>query len=139
MDDQRKEPMHTPQPPARPITMGRAAELAGALAEGNLGAALLRRFDISGAPGVRAAQLGGVYRLEPMRAAPLELTVSPYAPPQRQISVVRQGAPMWPPAGGPPPPLPAMSAPQRPAAPGGEGMPDDIRRLLDLHRSLGRI
>lgn len=132
MDEQRK--------PTLPIA--RPDELAGALAAArahdprvSVGERLLRRMDTSGAPGHGAAAFARRFAQRHMRLAPLELTVSPYAPPQRQLSAARQGAPMWPPAAPQPAAAPAPRAtPQDPSP-----IPPDLKALLELHRSRGTI
>lgn len=111
-----------------------------------VGARILRRLDTSGAPGLGAVAFSRRFAQRHLRLEAIELTVSPYAPPQRQLSAVRQGAPMWPPA------QPASAADslthssQR--APSGapkatpqdaNQLPPDLKALLELHRSRGTI
>jgi hypothetical protein len=143
--------MHAPRAAEAQVEapdLGRAAELAHDLVArrssaglAQLHAPLLRRFDTSGAPGFRAMQQGGKFGRVDMRGCQPDMPVSPYAPPQRQLSAVRQGAPMWPPAG--PEPAPEAHAP-RPVAPkaapgSAENLPSDLQALLELHRRRGHI
>jgi hypothetical protein len=151
------EPMH---PPREPIELElRAGALADAVTA-RLGHALpvrlserlVQRFDVSGSPGLRAAAFSRRFATRTLQGAPVEMTLSPYAPPQRQISAVRQGvplAPMWRPASGDAPadapepnsviesapkPAPPRVAPQDP-----DELPADLQSLLDLHRRHQRI
>lgn len=158
--DHQEGPMHEPRaapPPAEPFEpVAGMDELARDLValrtvvpDSGIGAAILRRFDISGAPGLHAAELGRRFTPRTMRASPLQMTVSPYAPPQRQISVARQGAPMWRPPAASPPTVPdealeapvAQSAPQsrRVAASDPSELPADLKALLAMHRARGNI
>jgi len=165
MDEREQQldgPMHAPQAlPATPEPFDAAVgaeELARDLValrthapNATIGAAILRRFDTSGAPGLHAAELGRRFAPRALRAEPLAMTVSPYAPPQRQLSVVRQGAPMW---RGPAMHAPTIteapeqtsSAPEMPAPPpprvaasDPSELPGDLKALLALHRSKGNI
>lgn len=169
MDEQRESerrggPMHGPQaapeqgepfePAASTERLARdLVALRTVAPDASIGAAILRRLDTSGAPGLHAAGLGGRFAPRAMRAAPLPMTVSPYAPPQRQISAARQGAAMWrppaaaapptaaAPAGAPEPPRPDAepAAPRRVAASDPSELPDDLKKLLALHRAKGNI
>lgn len=171
MDEQRdikhsSDPMHAPRAfPEPPEPFGPTADaevlardlvaLRTVAPDTGIGAAILRRLDTSGAPGLHAAGLGGRFAPKAMRAPPLQLTVSPYAPPQRQISAARQGAPMWrPPAAPAPAARPPAAAheptaeqaaavppapPPRAAASDPDELPADLKRLLALHREKGRI
>ena len=165
MDKSRPQPA---LPIARPEALAR--DLAAARAHDprvSVGEGILRRMDTSGAPGLGAAAFSRRFVQRHLRLGALELTVSPYAPPQRQLSAVRQGAPMWPPAAAqqapaPNPPIgPAgtwwtpRAAGHRPAAvprgaarPAGapkaapqdpDQLPPDLKALLELHRSRGTI
>jgi hypothetical protein len=156
--------MHAPQelpPPAAPFEPSGGAEaLARSLVAQRtvapdmaIATAIMRRFDTSGAPGLHAAGLGGRFGSRPLRVTPLPMTVSPYAPPQRQLSTARQGAPMWrPPAaslpatGQPSPEAqapqgsdPAAEAPARVAVSDPDELPKDLKALLALHRAKGNI
>lgn len=122
-----------PEDLARDIVARRLGGPADAIAGG-----LTRRFDTSGAPGLQAGAFARRFVARPLRAEPLEMTVSPYAPPQRQISAVRQGAPMWPPAAAPAAPAAHEPAPRAKVEEPSE-LPGDLRALLDLHRSKNRI
>ena len=127
-------------------------------------AGLVRRFDIADAPGTRAADFA--QRLVPgeLPIDEVELTVSPYAPPMRQLSRVRQGVPMWSSSdsqraqrvgASPTPtgrPAPVRGAPEaQPAAPARGAppatrkreekgkIPEDLIAILNMHRALGHI
>lgn len=64
------------------------------LIEVGFGARVMRRFAVSSTSGVWAAEFAA--RFEPAPPPePIDMTVSPYVPPQRQISVARQGAADW--------------------------------------------
>lgn len=165
MDEPQTEhsaPMHTPrtpvQVPSPPDPLAHPAELARDIVAGRqlgigvgLEASLQQRFDTSGAPGLHAARFGQRFAARALRAAPLDLTVSPYAPPQRQLSVARQGAPMWRPPGAAPlqgqaaaqhesNTLPVAEASTPRAQPqAADELPADLRALLDLHRARQRI
>ncbi|GAB4443579.1 MAG: hypothetical protein OHK0015_43830 [Chloroflexi bacterium OHK40] len=163
MDDTRDTgPMHAPQAPQElPAPFEPAARATDELARDiaahhrvgprrDLGAGILRRYDTSGAPGLHATRLGQRFAPRKLRAGPLELTVSPYAPPQRQLSTVRQGAPMWrPEAAAPPAPFAGpderperaepVTAPPRAAPTDPSELPADLRALLALHRARGHI
>lgn len=108
-----------------------------------LAAGLFERWRTTNAPGMRAADLARRFVLESLAVDVVELTISPYAPPVRQISTARQGAPMWSPGTAQPaaPPPRAVSAHAEPAGrpPARDEVPADLRALLELHRSLGRI
>ncbi len=116
-----------------------------------VGAQLIRRLDTSGAPGLGAAAFSRRFVQRALRLGELELTVSPYAPPQRQLSAARQGAPMWPPAGAPPAQGPAAphaaspaASPAAPPTPRATAqdiaeLPPDLKALLAMHRSRGTI
>jgi hypothetical protein len=112
--------------------------LAGAFASDLLG-----RFETGGAPGMRAASLSGRFAHDALDLDALELTISPYAPPLRQLSTARQGAPMWSAQAPTPPVARARAAATRPEPDGRPtsrgGIPDDLRALLDLHRSKGHV
>ena len=166
MDEREQQldgPMHAPQ--VLPVTpepfesaLG-AEELARYLValrthapDATIGAAILRRFDTSGAPGLHAAELGRRFAPRALRAEPLAMTISPYAPPQRQLSVVRQGAPMWrgpalsspaipaaPEQTSSTPETPTPPPPPRVAASDPSELPGDLKALLALHRSKGNI
>ena len=142
--------MHAPRAPeGQPELpdLERAAELAHELARqrslpglAQLHTPLLQRFDTSGAPGMQALQLGGRFARAEMRGQQPDMPVSPYAPPQRQISTVRQGAPMWPPAQTHEAPQTGVPQPKPRATPSdGESLPSDLQALLDLHRRRGHI
>lgn len=162
MDEQRESerrggPMHGPQaapeqgepfePAAGTERLARdLVALRTVAPDASIGAAILRRLDTSGAPGLHAAGLGGRFAPRAMRAAPLPMTVSPYAPPQRQISVVRQGAPMWRSAEAPPPAPEQAPAPRPAGAPApkvapqdANEIPPDLKALLAMHRARGTI
>lgn len=153
-------PMHEPQAlpePSEPFEpVADAEELARDLVRGRtmepdsaIGADILRRFDTSGAPGLHAADLSSRFAPRSLRMPPVAMVVSPYAPPQRQLSVVRQGAPMWRgPAAEPPrsvkqPEQPASAPPSDPpprvAAKDPEELPSDLKALLAMHRAKGNI
>jgi hypothetical protein len=153
-------PLHAPRAlPESPTPFAPGAELealardllARRLSGGaGLERSIVRRFDTSGAPGLHAAHLGQRFVARPLRSAPLELTVSPYAPPQRQISAARQGAAMWssaPPAAAAPAaaapsaaaPAAEASAPARVAAQDASELPSDLKALLAMHRARGNI
>ena len=121
-------------------------------------AGLVRRFDIADAPGTRAADFA--QRLVPgeLPIDEVELTVSPYAPPMRQLSSVRQGVPMWsasdsrpaqrveasPGVGASPTPTgrpaPARGAPPATRKREEKGkIPEDLIAILNMHRALGHI
>lgn len=116
-------------------------------------AVLLRRFDIQYAPGARAMDFARRLLPDPLALGDTELTVSPYAPPMRQLSSVRQGVPMWR-AGSAPPGVPGgqFVAKARPAAPTAppvppsashgaqqkKELPPDLVAILNLQRALGR-
>lgn len=114
---------------------------------------LLDRFDTSVAPGWQAESVGEQFATEELAIDTVEMTVSPFAPPQRQISAVRQGAAMWSPPSIPLPRLQldeASSAPRmRPStAPRPQPkkrdedekkMPEDLIALLNMHRALGHV
>ena len=127
-------------------------------------AGLVRRFEIANAPGTRAADFAQSLVPGELPIDEVELTVSPYAPPMRQLSSVRQGVPMWsssesrpaPEVGASPTPTrrpaPARGAPpaQPPAQPRGAPpakrkqeekgkIPDDLIAILNMHRALGHI
>lgn len=55
----------------------------------------VQRFDIDNAPGARAADFARELLPRSLDIGEFEMTVSPYAPPMRQLSSVRQGVPMW--------------------------------------------
>jgi hypothetical protein len=150
MSEAQKTSMHPPRAPeAQPELpdLQRAAELASELARqrsmpglAQLHAPLLQRFDTSGAPGMQALQFGGRFARAEMRGQQPDMPVSPYAPPQRQISTVRQGAPMWPPPQTQDAPQTGVAQPKRRAAPSdGESLPSDLQALLELHRRRGHI
>lgn len=164
MDERKQQPdgpMHAPQAPPEPREpfepVAHTEDLARDLVrkrtvapDSAIGAAILRRFDTSGAPGLHAAGIGGRFAPRTLRIPPVAMVVSPYAPPQRQLSVVRQGAPMWrAPAAEPPlslaAPEPASSAPldepspPRVAAKDPEELPGDLKALLAMHRAKGNI
>lgn len=115
---------------------------------------LVRRFDVEYAPGSRAVDFARRLLPDTLAMNDVELTVSPYAPPMRQLSGVRQGVPMWR-AGSPPRTSarePSAQAPQ-PATPPSvpvpqrtqqgaknkKEIPADLRAILNMHRALGRI
>lgn len=111
-----------------------------------VGDTIVGRLDTSGAPGWGAAEFSRRFLRRTLRMSELELTVSPYAPPQRQLSAARQGAPMWPPAATPrsapgaqPPGPAAPGTPPKVAARDTNELPADLKALLDLHRSRGTI
>lgn len=146
MDDQLKSelPLARPEELARDLVALRTHDPRLAI-----GDELIGRHDTSGAPGLGAAAFSRRFVQRTLRLAPLELPVSPYAPPQRQLSVVRQGAPMWPPTQGAAAPERA-AAPQRAAAQAAASapratpqdanqLPPDLKALLDLHRAKGTI
>lgn len=112
----------------------------------SVGPAIIRRLDTSGAPGLGAAAFSRRFVQRTLRLDALELTVSPYAPPQRQISVVRQGAPMWRSAEAPPPAPEQAPAPRPAGAPApkvapqdANEIPPDLKALLAMHRARGTI
>lgn len=144
MDDELRSrlPIARPEELARDLVAARSHDPRLAV-----GAGLIRRLDTSGAPGLGAAAFSRRFVQRALRLGALELTVSPYAPPQRQLSAARQGAPMWPPAGEPPPlasAAPRAASPAPPPAPRvaaqdvGE-LPPDLKALLALHRAKGTI
>ena len=160
MPEHSNNPMHTPQAPPEPHEpfepAVRTEELARDLVrkrtvtpDSAIGADILRRFDTSGAPGLHASGIGSRFAPRSLRLQPLLMVVSPYAPPQRQLSVVRQGAPMWrAPAAEPPPdtaspeqPIsaPASDPPPRVAAKDPDELPGDLKALLAMHRAKGNI
>lgn len=119
--------------------------------------ALSNRFDIRFAPGSRALNFARRLLPDPIDVQGVELTVSPYAPPMRQLSSVRQGVPMWSasdanrnsaspqfapaarsrPSAPPVPPVPKPSQ-DRSAASRSE-IPADLSAILNAHRALGHI
>ena len=123
--------------------------------------AVLARFDVHHAPGSRAAEFAQRLLPDPLDMGDVELTVSPYAPPMRQLSGVRQGVPMWSasdqrPSAAPSPrpaavparaatptparaftPTPPRAAQQTP--PDKNKIPDDLMAILNMHRALGRM
>lgn len=117
---------------------------------------LLRRFEIVDAPGLRAADFARGLLPETLDINAIELTVSPYAPPMRQLSSIRQGVPMWSgsesrstPTPQPTPRPAATSNTPRPAGPPRlqaskpqpeeNEVPKDLLAILNMHRALGRI
>jgi hypothetical protein len=104
---------------------------------------LFQRLATAEAPGMRAADLARRFALESLALDAIDLTISPYAPPQRQISAARQGAPMWSSSAVQRPVAPTRTAPAHvhPAGrpPARDEIPEDLRALLQLHRSLGHI
>jgi hypothetical protein len=147
MDEQPNSrlPLARPEELARDLVAARSHDPRIALGPG-----IIRRLDTSGAPGLGAAAFSRRFVQRTLRLGELELTVSPYAPPQRQISVVRQGAPMWAPSsasapepapGFPQAPAPAAqpAAPPRAVAQDANQLPPDLKALLELHRSRGTI
>lgn len=143
MDDELRSnlPIARPEELARDLVAARSHD-----PRLSVGAQLIQRLDTSDAPGLGAAAFSRRFVQRALRLGELELTVSPYAPPQRQLSAVRQGAPMWPPAGssaGPTAPEAARPAsppptPKATAQDVGE-LPPDLKALLALHRSKGTI
>lgn len=142
MDKSRPQPA---LPIARPEALAR--DLAAARAHDprvSVGEGILRRMDTSGAPGLGAAAFSRRFVQRHLRLGALELTVSPYAPPQRQLSAVRQGAPMWPPAAAQQAPADPRGAARPAGAPKAapqdpDQLPPDLKALLELHRSRGTI
>ncbi len=114
--------------------------------------AMAQRFETRYAPGARAASFAKTLLPDPLRLDEIELTVSPYAPPMRQLGSVRQGVPMWrageasaPRAPAPRPSAPPTSTP-RPASrppsprdPSKKEIPPDLIAILNMHRALGHI
>ncbi len=109
---------------------------------------LVHRFDTRHAPGARAASFAKTLVPDPLRLDEVELTVSPYAPPMRQLGSVRQGVPMWRAAESrTPAPAPAArppaTAPMSRAAPPRKAkkdeIPADLIAILNMHRALGHV
>ena len=114
---------------------------------------MLQRFDVGRAPGMRAAEFARSLIPTPLPLDEIELTVSPYAPPMRQLSSTRQGVPMW--SSGEPPRAATPRSPARPATPARaatptpqprpakqtaeskDKVPADLIALLNMHRALG--
>ncbi|NJM08122.1 hypothetical protein HC891_20940 [Candidatus Gracilibacteria bacterium] len=140
--------------------LGRTASFAERLAARRLplaaqvfSALLLDRFETSFAPGWRADGMAAQFDTEELAVAAVEMTVSPFAPPQRQLSAVRQGAAMWSQPATPRAQLLYEEAPQTPqprtsAAPRPQPkrreedekkMPEDLIALLNMHRALGHV
>ncbi len=144
MDDELRSqlPITKPEELARDLVAARSHDPRLAV-----GAQLIRRLDTSGAPGLGAAAFSRRFVQRALRLGELELTVSPYAPPQRQLSAASQGAPMWPTAGAPPaqgPAAPHAASPAPPPTPRAAALdiaelPPDLKALLAMHRSRGTI
>lgn len=109
--------------------------------------AMAQRFETRYAPGARAASFAKTLVPDPLRLDEVELTVSPYAPPMRQLGSVRQGVPMWRPSEAAAPPRPtAQSSKARPAVgppsprdAKKKEIPPDLIAILNMHRALGHI
>jgi hypothetical protein len=140
--------------------LGQTARFADRLAARRLpfgaqafGTLLLDRFNTRYAPGWQAESVGEQFVAEELAVNEVEMTISPFAPPQRQISAVRQGAAMWSPPSTPLPQLPIDESPPEPrprpsAAPRPQPvkrveeekkMPEDLIALLNMHRALGHV
>lgn len=120
---------------------------------------LFQRFDIRHAPGSSAVNFARRLVPDPLEVAEVELTVSPYAPPMRQLASVRQGVPMWSASESHSTPRVQPQAASRPAAPASRPtpaaatgarrakqkqedknkIPDDLIAILNMHRALGHI
>lgn len=109
---------------------------------------MARRFNIIDAPGTRALHFVKKLIPDPLPIGESELTVSPYAPPMRQLSSVRQGVPMW--SGRDVQrTAPSTQAAARPSTPArltagsrqdtAGKIPDDLQAILNMHRALGNI
>ena len=121
---------------------------------------LVERFDIRFAPGSRALAFAQRLLPDPLDMGDIEMVVSPFAPPMRQLSGVRQGVPMWSAGSAAQPQIPAVTAAPRtasarsatvrpaaapPIAPvpsakkdAPKEIPADLMAILNAHRALGR-
>lgn len=113
---------------------------------------LTQRFDIRSAPGAAATNFAQRLLPDALDIDDFELTVSPYAPPMRQLGSVRQGVPMWsanphagtsvasaaPAAVARPVSATPKPVPQREARADPNKAPADLLAIMNGHRARGR-
>lgn len=82
------------------------------------GARFDQRLASVASAGATAAAFAERYTPEPIEPPALDMTIAPFAPPLRQISAARQGAPVWQRQSGPPrePRLPPADRARAPSA-----------------------